>query len=191
MIHINCACKFTIFSLSISFLQISESYANGIINDSPNRTTQSPTNRGNSSRPSSCPNNMNQHQSTTNNSNRQSNNNNNNGGGGSSPHSPIGNDTMISGNNYENLTSILESEMMNGINNSNSGVNDIMLGGLGSDSNQKSLSSSSPALQNPLMMQTSSPSHLVQQSTSIPEIVFSGMKLKLYLEFKTLSKALI
>jgi hypothetical protein len=68
--------------------------------------------------------------------------------------------------------------LSNGINN-NSGVNDIMLGGLGSDSSSK-LISNSPALQNPLMM--TSPSHqITQTTTAIPEIVFSGMKLKLYI----------
>lgn len=119
---------------------------------------------------------MNQ-QTTNNNSNRQSSNN-----GGSSPHSPLGSDTMLSGNNYDNLRIIMGSSspmdggLSNGINN-NSGVNDIMLGGLGSDSSSK-LISNSPALQNPLMM-TSSPSHqITQTTTAIPEIVFSGMKLK-------------
>ncbi|KAL7026758.1 hypothetical protein ACKWTF_005156 [Chironomus riparius] len=151
-----------------TYTQLNDSY-NGIINDSPNRTNQSPTN---ASRPNSRPNNMNQ-QTSNNNSNRQSSNN-----GGSSPHSPLGSDTMLSGNNYDNLRIILGSSspldggLSNGINN-NSGVNDIMLGGLGNDSSSKLISSSSPALQNPLMM-TSSPSHqITQTTTAIPEIVFS------------------
>lgn len=124
---------------------------------------------------------MNQ-QTSNNNSNRQSSNN-----GGSSPHSPLGSDTMLSGNNNDNWRGIimgssspLDGGLSNGINN-NSGVNDIMLGGLGSDSSSKLISSNSPALQNPLMM-TSSPSHqITQTTTAIPEIVFSGMKLKFYI----------
>ncbi|XP_070508169.1 CREB-regulated transcription coactivator 1-like isoform X2 [Chironomus tepperi] len=152
-----------------TYTQLNDSY-NGIINDSPNRTNQSPTN---ASRPNSRPNNMNQ-QTSNNNSNRQSSNN-----GGSSPHSPLGSDTMLSGNNYDTLRGIilgssspLDGGLSNGINN-NSGVNDIMLGGLGSDSSSKLISSSSPALQNSLMM-TSSPSHqITQTTTAIPEIVFS------------------
>lgn len=116
-------------------------------------------------------NNLNQ-QTSGNNSNRQSNN------GGSSPHSPLGSDQMLSGSNYDSLRSILgDGGIMNGINNSNSGVNDIMLGGLGSDSSSKLISSSSPAHQNPLMM--SSPSHQLSQATAIPEIIFSGMSFEL------------
>jgi hypothetical protein len=78
---------------------------------------------------------------------------------------------MLAGNNYDNLRSILgsssplDSALLNGINNSNSGVNDIMLGaGLGSDSNCSKLI--------PTSMSTSSP--LTQTTTAIPEIVFSG-----------------
>lgn len=165
-----------LFRLLSTSQQISDSY-NGIINDSPNRTNQSPTNHA--SRPNSRANNMNQQtNTTTSNSNRQSNNHD-----GSSPHSPLGSDQMLSGNNYDNLRSMLGSSspldgaIMNGINNSNSGVNDIMLGGLGSDSSSKLISSSSPALQNPLLMSTSSPSHQLSQTTAIPEIVFSGENL--------------
>lgn len=166
---------------------------NGIINDSPNRTNQSPTNHGDASRPSSRANNNGN--SNNHNMNQQTNSNHHqhhqqqqqqsqtNNNGGSSPHSPLGSDTMLAGNNYDNLRSMLGSSsldgaMLNGINNSNSGVNDIMLGaGLGSDSNccSKLISSSSPAHQTSLMMSTSSPSHpLTQTTTAIPEIIFSG-----------------
>lgn len=160
---------------------MNENY-NGIINDSPNRTNQSPTNRGNVSRPNSrTAGTHNINQQTTSNSNHHSN---NNGGSSPHPHSPLGSDTMLSGNNnYDNLRSILGSSpldgaLLNGVNNSNSGVNDIMLGaGMGSDSSSKLISSSSsPSLQTSLMMSTSSPSHhlLTQTTTAIPEIIFSG-----------------
>ncbi|KAG5683817.1 hypothetical protein PVAND_013081 [Polypedilum vanderplanki] len=151
-----------------NFSQMNDNY-NGILNDSPNRTNQSPTNR---SRPSSRAN----HNTTTNSNQQQSHTSQNNGGGSSphSPHSPMGSDTMLAGNNYDNLRSILGSSspldgaLLNGINNSNSGVNDIMLGaGIGSDSNCAKLI--------PTSMSTSSPSHhpLTQTTTAIPEIIFS------------------
>jgi hypothetical protein len=163
---------------------MNESY-NGVTNDSPNRTNQSPTNHGNNvSRPNSRTSHHQQqqqhhqqHQQHSNNNGHHSNNN-----GQTSPHhSPLGSDTMLSGgSNYDSLRSILGSSpfdgaLMNGVNSSNSGVNDIMLGaGMGSDSSSKLISSSSPALQSSLMS-TSSPSHhLTQTTTAIPEIIFSG-----------------
>lgn len=94
---------------------------------------------------------------------------------GSSPHSPLGSDTMLSGSNYDNLRSMLGSSsphdggLMNGVN--NGGINDIMLGaGIGSDSTSKLITSCS---QSSLM--TSSPSHQLNHTpTAIPEIILSG-----------------
>lgn len=134
---------------------------NGIINDSPNRQA----NRNNVSRPNS----RQQHSPTSHQTNNHD---------GSSPHSPLGSDTMLSGNGYDrNMmgSSPLDSVMLsNGV--GNNGINDIMLGaGIGSDSSSKLISSSNSSLQNSMMMCTTSPSHLLTQTTTaIPEIILSG-----------------
>ena len=158
---------------------------NGMMDDSPNRQG-SPTNR--SSTPSSRTNARTSN--NTNHINRQTNNNNssNHSNNGSSPHSPLSNDSMLTGgSNYDNMncdglrnlmgSSILDGALMNG-GGSGNGINDIMLGGgLGSDSSSKLITSSSSALQTSLMMSQTSPSHLIsntQTTTSIPEIIFSG-----------------
>lgn len=156
------------------------------MDESPNR--QSPTNQNSSpsrtinGRSSNNSNHMN-HQTTSNNSsNHQTNN------GTGSPHSPLSNDSMLTGGgNYDNMncenlrnmmgSSALDGALLNG-GNSGNGINDIMLGGgLGSDSSSKLITSSSASLQTSLMMSQTSPSHHLnntQTTTSIPEIVFSG-----------------
>lgn len=156
-----------------------------MMDDSPNRQT-SPTNR--SSTPSSRTN-----ARTTNNTNHMNRNNNSSSNShhsnnGSSPHSPLSNDSMLTGGaNYDNMncdglrnimgSSALDGALLNGVGSGN-GINDIMLGGgLGSDSSSKLITSSSAALQTSLMMSQTSPSHLInnsQNSNNIPEIVFSG-----------------
>lgn len=145
---------------------------NGFSDESPNR--QSPTAR---SRTSS------QSNDKCSNSNRQtcgSNNHSSNGAG--SPHSPLSNDSMLTGgSNYDNIicdnlrsniilgSMDLNEDFLNG----SSGVNDIMFGcDLGVFSDNKSLSNS-----NSLLMSQTSPSHNlsnVQTPTSVPMIVFSG-----------------
>jgi hypothetical protein len=157
---------------------------NGMMDESPNRQG-SPTNR--SSTPSSRSNARSSN--NTNHINRQTNNNSSNhSNNGSSPHSPLSNDSMLTGGaSYENMnceglrnlmgSSVLDGALING-GGSGNGINDIMLGGgLGSDSSSKLITSSSAALQTSLMMSQTSPSHLInntQTTTSIPEIVFSG-----------------
>lgn len=143
---------------------------NGFSDESPNR--QSPTAR---SRTSS------QSNGKSSNSNRQCGSNNHSSNGAGSPHSPLSNDSMLTGgSNYDNvncdnlrsniiLGSVdLNEDLLNG--SSGNGVNDIMFGcGLTGFSDNKSNIGS-------LMSQTS-PSHNlsnVQTPTSIPSIVFSG-----------------
>lgn len=167
------------------------------MDESPNR--QSPTNQNSSpsrtinGRSSNNSNHMN-HQTTSNNSsNHQTNN------GTGSPHSPLSNDSMLTGGgNYDNMncenlrnmmgSSALDGALLNG-GNSGNGINDIMLGGgLGSDSSSKLITSSSASLQTSLMMSQTSPSHHLnntQTTTSIPEIVFSGEIYYIQLPFKT------
>lgn len=160
---------------------MNDSY-NGMMDESPNR--QSPTNQ-NSSPSRTNPNNSNNmnHQTSSNSNGHQTNN------GTGSPHSPLSNDSMLGGSgNYDNMncdnlrnnmiigSSALDGALLNGVGSGN-GINDIMLGGgLGSDSSSKLITSSSSALQTPLMMSQTSPSHHLntQTTTSIPEIVFSG-----------------
>jgi hypothetical protein len=161
--------------------QMNENY-NGMMDDSPNRQS-SPTNR--SSTPSSRTN-----ARTSNNTNHMNNSSSNShhSNNGSSPHSPLSNDSMLTGGaNYDNMncdglrnimgSSALDGELLNG-GGSGNGINDIMFGGgLGSDSSSKLITSSSAALQTSLMMSQTSPSHLInntQTTNSIPEIVFSG-----------------
>lgn len=165
--------------------QMNDNY-NGMMDDSPNR--QSPTNHSSTpsrtnARSNNNSNHMN-HQTSSNNSNHQTNN------GTGSPHSPLSNDSMLTGGggNYDNMncdnlrnnmmgSSALDGALLNGVGSGN-GINDIMLGGgLGSDSSSKLITSSSAALQTSLMMSQTSPSHHLnntQTTTSIPEIVFSG-----------------
>lgn len=157
--------------------QMTENF-NGFSDESPNR--QSPTAR---SRTSS------QSNGKSSNSNRQtcgSNNHSSNGAG--SPHSPLSNDSMLTGgSNYDNVNCdnlrsnmILESvdlneDLLNG--SSGNGVNDIMFGcGLGGFSDNKSNMGSLSNSNSLLMSQTSPSHHLtnVQTPTSIPSIVFSG-----------------
>lgn len=161
---------------------MSDNY-NGLMDDSPNR--QSPTNRAstpsrtNARSSNSNSNHMNHQSSNHNGSNHQ-----NNGSG--SPHSPLSNDSMLSGSsNYDSMncdnlrnnlilgSSALDSALLNG---SGNGINDIMLSGLGSDSSSKLISSGSASLPTSNLNQTSPSHHLsiTQTPTSIPEIVFSG-----------------
>lgn len=121
------------------------------------------------------------HQSTNNGSNHQTSN------GSGSPHSPLSNDSMLTGgSNYDNMncenlrnnlimgSSGLDGALLNGMGSGN-GINDIMLSGLGSDSSSKLISSGSASLPSSHMIQTSPSHHLnTQTTTSIPEIVFSG-----------------
>ena len=171
-------------SISVTFIfisQMNDNY-NGMMNESPNR--QSPTNR--SSTPSrtntrSINNNMNH-------MNHQSSNNHPTSIESGSPHSPLSNDSMLAcGTNFDNMnceglrhnllmgSSTLDGALLNGMGSAN-GINDIMLSGLGSDSNSKLIASGSVSLSTSHVIQTS-PSHqlsITQTTTSIPEIVFSG-----------------
>lgn len=164
---------------------MSDNY-NGMMDDSPNRQS-SPTNRSTTSRTNARSSNHSNHMNhqTNNNSNHQTNN------GTGSPHSPLNNDSMLTGNNYDSLrnsmmgSSALDGALLNGVGSGN-GINDIMLGGgLGSDSSSKLITSSSSALQTSLMMSQTSPSHHLntQTTTSIPEIIFSGECLVIILDF--------
>lgn len=168
------------FPLATVF-QMSDNY-NGMMDESPNR--QSPTNQRSSTpsrtnaRSSNNTNHMN-HQSTNNGSSHQTSN------GSGSPHSPLSNDSMLTGgSNYDNMncdnlrnsfgSSGLDGALLNGMGSGN-GINDIMLSGLGSDSSSKLISSGSASLPSSHMIQTSPSHHLnTQTTTSIPEIVFSG-----------------
>lgn len=183
-------------------LQMNDNY-NGMMDESPNRQS-SPTNRASTpshgrSSSNSSSNHMN-HQTTNSNSNHQTNN------GTGSPHSPLSNDSMVTGGtNYDNMncdnirsnlmgSSALDGALLNGVESGN-GINDIMLGGgLGSDSSSKLITSSSAALQTSLMMSQTSPSHHpinTQTTTSIPEIVFSGESEVFFFLFEMFERSLI
>lgn len=160
---------------------------NGMMDDSPNRQN-SPTNRSSTpsrtnARSSNNSNHMN-HQTTNSNNSHQTNN------GTGSPHSPLNNDSMLTGGtNYDNMncdnlrsnlimgSSALDGALLNGVGSGN-GINDIMLGGgLGSDSSSKLITSSSSTHPTTLMMSQISPSHHLnntQTTTGIPEIILSG-----------------
>lgn len=168
------------------YFQMNDNY-NGMMDDSPNRQN-SPTNRSSTpsrtnARSSNNSNHMN-HQTTNSNNSHQTNN------GTGSPHSPLNNDSMLTGGtNYDNMncdnlrsnlimgSSALDGALLNGVGSGN-GINDIMLGGgLGSDSSSKLITSSSSTHPTTLMMSQISPSHHLnntQTTTGIPEIILSG-----------------